>query len=110
MKRWILIMCCCILALDFLIFSGCKENSGLENGGEITIAVTIIPEETFVRAVCGDLVEIVTMIPAGFNPESHEPTARQMERFSDAFLYFTIGVASEQSYILPNAGDVRIVS
>ena len=74
------------------------------------IAVSIVPEQTFVEAVCGDLVDIVTLVPSGSSPENYEPTAQEMEKFSDASLYFSIGVPTEQANILPNVGDVEVVS
>ena len=46
---------------------------------------------------------------AGSNPGNYEPTAQEMEAFGDAALYFSIGVATEEANILPNAGDVKVV-
>ncbi|MCI1930308.1 MAG: zinc ABC transporter substrate-binding protein [Clostridia bacterium] len=74
------------------------------------IAVTIVPEETFVKAVCGDLDDVITMVPPGNSPENYEPTPEQMEKFSKASLYFSIGVPTEEANILPNVGDVKVVS
>ena len=74
------------------------------------IAVSIVPEKTFVEAVCGDLVDIVTLVPSGSSPENYEPTAQEMEKFSNASLYFSIGVPTEEANILPNVGDVKVIS
>lgn len=74
------------------------------------IAVTIVPEQTFVKAVCGDLVDVITLIPPGNSPENYEPTPKEMEKFSKASLYFPIGVPTEKSNILPNIGNVKVVS
>ncbi len=74
------------------------------------VAVSIVPEQTFVEAVCGDLVDIVTLVPPGSSPENYEPTVQQMEKFNDASLYFSIGVPTEEANILPNVGDVKVVS
>lgn len=78
-----------------------------ENDGKITVAVTIVPEKTFVEAVCGDLVNVVCMVPPGSSPENYEPTADQMEDFSDASLYFAVGVPTEESNILPRAAEIQ---
>ena len=51
----------------------------------------------------------MTLIPPGSNPGNYEPTAQEMEAFGDAELYFSIGVATEEANILPNAGDVKVV-
>lgn len=74
------------------------------------IAVSIVPEETFTKAVCKDLVDVVTLIPSGSSPENYEPTTQVMKKFSDASLYFSIGVPTEEANILPNVGDVKVIS
>jgi zinc transport system substrate-binding protein len=74
------------------------------------IAVTIVPEQTFAEAVCGDLAEVITMVPPGNSPENYEPTPEEMEKFSKASLYFSIGVPTEEANILPNTGDVKVVA
>lgn len=106
------------LAMVSFILSGCgkdQTNGDTSEKGEEKpiVAVTIVPEQTFVEAVCGDLVNVVTMVPPGSSPESYEPTPKEMEQFSNANLYFTIGVPSEESYILPKAKEIdnlKIVS
>ena len=74
------------------------------------IAVTIVPEKAFVEAVCGDLAEVITMVPPGNSPANYEPTAQEMEKFSDASLYFSIGVPTEEANILPSIGDIKVIS
>ena len=99
------------LIVIMICLSGCgkdlEENLSEE---KIVIAVSIVPEQTFVEAVCGDLVDVVTLIPPGSSPENYEPTPQQMEKFSDASLYLSIGVPTEEANILPNVGDVKVVS
>lgn len=70
------------------------------------VAVTITPEKSFVEAVCGDKVDVVVMVPPGNSPENYEPTPKEMEQFSKAKIYFTIGVPTESSYILPKAKEI----
>lgn len=74
------------------------------------IAVTIVPEQTFVKAVCGDFAEVITMVPPGNSPANYEPTPEEMKKFSDASLYFSIGVPTEEANILPNVEDVKVIS
>ena len=82
-----------------------------EDNGLPKIAVSIVPEATFVSAVCGDLAEVVTLIPPGYSPENYEPTPEIMANLEDTELYFTIGVPAEESGILPNVGEnVKIVA
>lgn len=128
MKRLKHIMLACLLVFSLVNLAGCgadgaakdstspgpsasADNSSTENINEKPIvAVTIVPEQTFAQAVCGDLAEVVTMVPPGNSPENYEPTPEQMEKFSKASLYFSIGVPTEEANILPKVGDVKVVS
>lgn len=99
-----------LLALGTLVaISACGKNTSNKDNKPI-VAVSIVPQATFVEAVCGDLVDIVTMVPPGSSPASHEPTASQMQKLSDATVYFSIGVPTEKANILPNIGDVKLVA
>ncbi|SRR6056297_1961281 len=77
------------------------------------VAVSIVPQKTFVKAVAGERVEVITMIPPGYSPANYAPDTRQLMAFSDASVYFTIGVPAEESNILPRIAklnqEVRIV-
>ena len=100
-----------VMILSAMCLFGCSNEVKEEAVKEKPIiAVSIVPEQTFVEAVCGDLVDIVTLVPSGSSPENYEPTAQEMEKFSDASLYFSIGVPTEEANILPNVGDVKVIS
>lgn len=103
-----------ILTFCFLFVTGCNSNEKAEEASqEINkkpiIAVTIVPEQTFVKAVCGDLADVITMVPPGNSPENYEPSPKEMEKFSKASLYFTIGVPTEEANILPKVGNVKAI-
>lgn len=80
---------------------------------KLTIAVSIVPQETFVKEVAGDLVDVVTIIPPGKSPANYAPAPREIEKLSRADIYFTIDVPTEQSSILPKLkelnSNIRIV-
>ncbi len=86
-----------------------KKTSG-DTDAKPIIAVTIVPEQTFVEVVCGDLAEVITLVPPGNSPENYEPTPQLMEKFSKSSLYFSIGVPTEEANILPDAGDIKVIS
>lgn len=95
------------------VFSACTNTAAPEkqNSGKPVVAVSIVPEETFVKAVCGDLADTVVMVPPGSSPETYEPTPMQMEDFSDAAIYFSIGVPTERTNILPSVSEsTKVVS
>lgn len=102
------------LALLLILAAGCGGKGEAKATGEDAnekpiIAVTIVPEQTFAEAVCGDLAEVIVMVPPGNSPENYEPTPGKMQKFSKASIYFSIGVPTEEANILPDAGDIKVV-
>lgn len=76
---------------------------------KLIVAVTIVPQATFVNAIAGDAVEIITMVPPGSSPETYEPTPQQMVEFSKAATYFAIGIAVEETKVFPSIGEIPVV-
>lgn len=105
-----------LIVANLFMLAGCGNNQTEIDSKEqekVTkpiVAVTIVPEKTFVEGVCGDLAEVITMVPPGSSPENYEPKPQAIEKFSKASVYFTIGVPTEEANILPNAGDVKIIA
>ena len=104
------------IVVSVIFLFGCSANEKNNNSNteyKINVAVSIVPQETFVRAVGGDKVDVTTMIPPGKSPENFAPTPDIMEKFSEANIYFTVGVPTERASILPKVGefnkDVKIV-
>jgi zinc transport system substrate-binding protein len=88
-----LIIMVAMLGLAMLAIFGCtgseKKTSLLPGNSEkIYVAVSIVPEASFVKAVGGDRVEVLTMIPPGADPENYAPGPKLMEQLSDAQIYF----------------------
>lgn len=94
------------IGLLVVTFAGCNQKVDI-SGDKLTVAVSIVPQETFVKAVAGDLVNVVTMIPPGKSPENYAPTPQEIELFSKSSIYFTIGVPTETQNILPKAKDIN---
>ncbi len=84
-----------------------------ESDAAVNVAVGIVPEATFVKAVAGELADVVTMIPSGYSPANYQPTAMEMQALSDAAVYFTLQMPTEQANILPKVldfnPDIKIV-
>lgn len=95
-KKSLLIL---IIGIMFIAV-GCS-NSKHQSSNKINVAVSIVPEETFVKAIAGDLVNVVTLIPPGKSPENYAPTPKVLQELSDSKLYFSIGVPAEKAGILP---------
>lgn len=100
-----------MLIVTSLGIAGCAGKENTESKKPI-VAVTIVPEKTFVEAVCGNLAEVVVMVPPGNSPENYEPNPKQMTQFAKAKVFFAIGVQTEDTNILPKIGnnkDLKIV-
>ena len=97
------LMFVCVIFL-YSCNSNVKDNTA-KSESKINVAVSIVPEETFVKEVGGDKVKVTTMIPSGQSPENYAPTTDIMEELSNSSLYFSIGVPTENANILPKMGD-----
>ncbi|HOP57292.1 MAG TPA: zinc ABC transporter substrate-binding protein [Bacillota bacterium] len=106
MKKIIFLFSAFLLAFSL---NACQETTTLNKDKPI-ILVSIVPEADFVRQVAGDLVEVVTVIPPGYSPATYEPTPQTMVTLAEADIYFTIGVAAEDTAILPSLVGPAIVS
>lgn len=110
-SRLVLSIGALLLVVSMLLMVSCtgEKETAAGNDEKITVAVSIIPQKTFAEAVCGDLAEVVALIPPGYSPGNYEPTPVEMEEFSKASIYFTIGVPTETANILPKAGNMKVV-
>ena len=82
----------------------------VEKADPIKVAVSILPQETFLKAIAGELVEVVVMIPPGNSPANYQPSPKQMVDFNDSQVYFHIDVAAEVNIIDAISNDsMRLV-
>ena len=72
----------------------------------INAIVSILPEESFVKAIGGNRVDVTLMVPPGASPHTYEPKPSQMKQVAHAQLYFAIGVEFEHSW-LPRFKDLN---
>lgn len=108
MKKALTLILLAVLITGSVLVTGCKTKKTAPTAGSSTkpvIAVSIVPENTFVQAVAGDRVDTVVMIPPGYNPENYAPSPQEMKGLSRADLYFAIGVPAETANILPKIKD-----
>lgn len=101
-----------IAALSVLSLCGCGSRQKRDHKSVVT--VTIAPYKYFVEALAGDKVEVEVLVPQGSNPETYEPTARQMMQLSESALYIRVGnLGFERSWmqrIRDNAPSLTIVN
>ena len=100
MKKAVLLM---IAVCMLFSFAACQSAS--TDGTSLIVAVGIVPEATFVEKVAGDLVDVVTLVPPGNSPANYQPTTAEMQALSDAAIYFTLQMPTEEANILPKVSD-----
>jgi zinc transport system substrate-binding protein len=65
----------------------------------INAVVSILPEQTFVKAIGGDKVNVSLMVQPGNSPHMYEPKPSQMIDIAKADLYFAIDVEFEHVWL-----------
>jgi len=66
---------------------------------KIPVFVTILPQKYFVEQIGGEFVKVSVLVQPGKSAETYEPTPRQMTEFSQAKLYFSIGMPFEEIWL-----------
>lgn len=95
-----------VILMLALLLVGCSQ----KDSNKVKVAVSIIPQETFVNKIAGDLVDVVVMIPPGYSPANYEPSPKHMADFDGSLVYFTVDVAAEAHIISSvNNGHMKIV-
>jgi len=72
-----------------------------------------LPQKYFVERIADTIVNVEVMVPPGASPATYEPTARQLQMFSKAKLYFSLGLLNFEKTILKKVADqnssVRVI-
>ena len=59
------------------------------------VFVSIPPQAWLAERLAGDAADVQTLLAAGANPHTYEPTAQQLKKLSGAALYLTVGMPFE---------------
>ena len=65
----------------------------------INAIVSILPQQTFLKAIGGDKVNIALMVKQGNSPHTYEPKPSQMVAVAKADIYFAIDVEFEHVWL-----------
>lgn len=66
---------------------------------DVNAVVSVVPEQTFLKAIGGDKVNVSLMVQPGSSPHTYEPKPSQMKDISKADVYFSIGVEFEEAWL-----------
>ncbi|MDE6290186.1 MAG: zinc ABC transporter substrate-binding protein [Muribaculaceae bacterium] len=99
-----------ILGILLTILSGC---SGGQKDDHPAIAVSFEPQAWMLKQIVGDDFEILTLLPAGSDPETYQPSISTMKSLGKAEAFFTLGTdgfeKSLTSNISSNYPDLKVV-
>ena len=63
------------------------------------VAVSVLPQKTFVERIGGERVAVQVMVGRGASPDTYDPAPRQLAALAGADVYFRIGVPFEQPWL-----------
>lgn len=103
-----------VLLAFTLLGGGCGPGAGHpDREKRITVAATIFPLADITQNIGGDLVETVTLLPAGASPHTFEPTPAQMSKVAQADLLVRVGAGLDDwvaGLVAANSRAVRVVA
>lgn len=85
-----------VLAPLFLLLLGLAPVASAAE--PLTVAVTIAPQEYFLKKVGGVRVAPLILVPAGADPHMYEPRPGQMKALARAAAWFTVGLEMEEAW------------
>lgn len=65
------------------------------------LAVSIEPQRKMLEELAGDRFEVVSVMPAGANPETYDPPMSTRAKIADAKAYFTVGHLPFEQTVAP---------
>ena len=88
-----------ILSLVLIILSGC---SGGQKDDRPAIAVSFEPQAWMLRQIVGDDFDIITLLPAGSDPETYQPSISTMKGLGKSEAFFTLGTDGFEKSLTDN--------
>jgi len=88
MKK-LLIICLLVTLISSLIGCGGKE---VKNNDKLAVVASFYPMAEFARAVGGDKIEVVTLVPDGAEPHDWEPSPKDLSRLGKAKVFVYNGI------------------
>lgn len=99
-----------LLIMLMMILGGC---SGGQKDDRPAIAVSFAPQAWMLKQIAGDDFDIVTLLPAGSDPETYQPSISTMKGLGKAEAYFTLGTdgfeKSLTSTLSANFPELKVV-
>jgi len=84
-----------VALLGLLLTPSLSLPASAEDGKRLRIGITLHPYYSYVANIVGDKAEVVSLIPAGFNPHAYEPRAEDIKRIGTLDVIVLNGVGHD---------------
>lgn len=88
-----------LLGVLLIVLSGC---GGGQKDDRPAIAVSFEPQAWMLRQIAGDDFDIITLLPAGSNPETYQPSISTMKGLGKAEAFLTLGTDGFEKSLTSN--------
>ena len=91
-----------LLLLLITLLAGCgggEKYQAPPANAEVNVAVSILPQQYFVRKIGGEHVSVLVMAGPGINPLHYQPPKGQLEALKERDIYFLMGIPSEKTWL-----------
>ncbi|MDE5871728.1 MAG: zinc ABC transporter substrate-binding protein [Muribaculaceae bacterium] len=99
-----------IFSILLIILSGC---GGGQKDDRPAIAVSFEPQAWMLKQIVGDDFDIVTLLPAGSDPETYQPSISTMRDLGESEAFFTLGSDGFEKSLISNISsnfpDIKVV-
>lgn len=96
-----------LLIMLILCIAGCGQSK--QDNGKLSVTASFYPIAEFTRAVGGDNVDVLTLVPDGVEPHDWEPSPRDFTRLGKSKLFFYNGmVESWADKALATLSDTKL--
>ncbi len=82
-----------------LLLVGCCSWRPGAAAAQVAVAVSLPPQQYFVRQLAGELATVAVMVPPGADPHTYEPLPSQLRQLGEARVYFAIGIEFERQWL-----------
>lgn len=86
-----------VVATALLAVSGCAENDATTGSEKFQVVASTPILADLAQGVAGDRAKVSSLVPAGADPHSYEPSLRDIRQIAYADLAFTNGLMLEQN-------------
>lgn len=88
-----------ILFVVTAVLISCNSTTGKKDKPGNRITVSIVPQKTFVKKICGDEFEVDVLVPPGSSPAAYTLLPSQLKDISQSSIWFRIGyIGFEQAW------------